>query len=92
MVFILRFGINRIYTHTQYRSADDTDSIFGPPFCSCLNDDLSWLLILGHLEVNIHALEMPSRACFGLPCMNLLEITVFPLPDTQVVPQDLVKG
>lgn len=42
----------------------------------------------GVLEINIHTLEMPSKAGFGgdlfWPPMNLLEVTAFP-PEAQVV-------
>lgn len=55
------------------------DSNFGPSSCSCLLDDLSWGCVLGPLEVNIHTVEMPSKAGIwgGLfwPPVNLLKRT-----------------
>lgn len=50
------------------RSADNTDSILGPPSCPCSLDDLSWSCVLGPWEVNIHTLEMPLQAGIGGGC------------------------
>ena len=46
-----------------------------------------WLYVPGPLEINIHTLEMPAKAQMGKGGWfgPMLEISVFPIPDAQVM-------
>ena len=86
--------MNWKYSSDDCRSADNTDSVFGPLSCSCLLDDFSWGYVFQGLWRLIY---MPSKAgtkeaFFLASHESVKDNVVFPLPDAQVVPQDLIKG